>query len=367
MTHATPPGWYPDPGHTGNGPATERWWNGTAWTEQTRPAGGTEGVFGPPAPPGAPAAPGTPPTVAGAPTMPGSPMAPGSPTVPGGPGYPGQPSYPAYPAYPGQPPAKARGRARTAIAVVAGVAVLAAIGGGVYALTRDGGGTDKAGSGSPFDSPRETSPDGPGGSDGGGSGGSGGEDGPGGPGGDGEGGVPVEGGPVHDSVNGISIPVPDGWQGGATPNGAGLADKKTYPCPSDPSQDCTPGGASSASAEQLGLTGVTSAKEAAQKDIGINAEESYGAEGYGALTSHQVLKSGEVTVAGQKGYLVRWKAVTQQGTDGCVESLAFPSPADPDRIVVIRFGVDIGQDLSVIDEITKGIEKASVGGNGQSV
>ncbi|MCT2588688.1 DUF2510 domain-containing protein [Streptomyces sp. N2-109] len=35
----TPPGWFPDPGHTGNGPALERWWDGSAWTEQTRAPG----------------------------------------------------------------------------------------------------------------------------------------------------------------------------------------------------------------------------------------------------------------------------------------------------------------------------------------
>ena len=38
MTTTTPPGWYPEPGHTGNGPAMERWWDGSAWTEYTRTA-----------------------------------------------------------------------------------------------------------------------------------------------------------------------------------------------------------------------------------------------------------------------------------------------------------------------------------------
>ncbi|WP_245246910.1 DUF2510 domain-containing protein [Streptomyces lonarensis] len=31
-----PPGWYPDPGYAGNGPAPERWWDGTNWTGRTR-------------------------------------------------------------------------------------------------------------------------------------------------------------------------------------------------------------------------------------------------------------------------------------------------------------------------------------------
>ncbi|MZE80665.1 DUF2510 domain-containing protein, partial [Streptomyces sp. SID5475] len=34
----TPPGWYPDPGHTGGGPALERWWDGSGWTDHTRQA-----------------------------------------------------------------------------------------------------------------------------------------------------------------------------------------------------------------------------------------------------------------------------------------------------------------------------------------
>jgi hypothetical protein len=36
-------------------------------------------------------------------------------------------------------------------------------------------------------------------------------------------------------------------------------------------------------------------------------------------------------------------------------------------MVVVRFGIDVGQKLSVIDEITKGIKVSSGGGNGQNV
>ncbi|WP_425583603.1 DUF2510 domain-containing protein, partial [Streptomyces macrosporus] len=36
VSTTTPPGWYPDPGHTGPGPAPDRWWDGSAWTEHTR-------------------------------------------------------------------------------------------------------------------------------------------------------------------------------------------------------------------------------------------------------------------------------------------------------------------------------------------
>ncbi|WP_432106687.1 DUF2510 domain-containing protein [Streptomyces sp. AA1529] len=37
----TPPGWYPDPGQTPPLPPQQRWWDGTAWTQHTRPAAGT--------------------------------------------------------------------------------------------------------------------------------------------------------------------------------------------------------------------------------------------------------------------------------------------------------------------------------------
>ncbi len=115
----------------------------------------------------------------------------------------------------------------------------------------------------------------------------------------------------------------------------------------------------------LGTEG-RSAEEVAKADIAANAEESYG-KGYGSLSSHEVLASEAVTVAGQKGYRVRWKAVTSKGADGYVESLALPSPANPERIVVVRIGVDVGEKQSVIDDIAEGIEAASGGGTGQDV
>ncbi|PWS40024.1 hypothetical protein DKT74_35180, partial [Streptomyces sp. ZEA17I] len=34
----TPPGWHPDPGHSGKGPDQERWWDGVQWTGHVRPS-----------------------------------------------------------------------------------------------------------------------------------------------------------------------------------------------------------------------------------------------------------------------------------------------------------------------------------------
>ncbi|MER7490094.1 DUF2510 domain-containing protein [Streptomyces sp. NPDC126497] len=326
MTQVTPPGWYPDPGQTIEGPATERWWDGRAWTEQVRPAGRTA-AWGPPAPGGA----------AG-------------------------PAYPAHPAYPAPPSGRGH-RVRNGIAVAAAVAVLASIGVGVYALTDDGGAGGTAASQGPGgrDGGPSGDQDGPGGGSGGPDGDSGEEPAP-----DGSGAPRIESGSVTDALSGISLPVPDGWYGQESKVGASVTSKDSYDCPGDTSKTCTKGGAYSAPALAFGTRGST-AEEVAKADIPANAEESYGGAAYGRITSHDVLASKAVTVAGQKGYLVRWKAVTSKGSDGYVQSLAFPSPAQPQRIVVVRFGVDTDQKQAVLDEITEGIEVASGGGSGQDV
>ncbi|WP_411099565.1 DUF2510 domain-containing protein [Streptomyces sp. x-45] len=337
MTQATPPGWYPDPGQKNDGPATERWWDGTAWTDQVRPAG-AEAAGAPPAQP--PAQPAFPPSAQDTAAGP-------------------YPVHPGYPGVPAQPPSARRRRLRTGIAVAAAVAVLAGIGGGVYALTDGGSGGDDAGAAQQDRGDRKD----PFGDSGGGSGG--GEDGrspaPDSP----EQSEPptIDSGSVTDAVSGISLPIPDGWSGQELQVGASVTSDDSYKCPGDTSKTCTKGGAYSAPAMVLGTKGGT-AEEVAKADIEANAEESYGGKSYGEIISHDELLSKAVTVAGQKGYLVRWKAVTAKGSDGYVESLAFPSPADPERIVVVRFGVDTDQEQTVLDEIAKGIEVDTSGGGG---
>ena len=438
MTQETPPGWYADPGQTSDGPATERWWDGKAWTDRVRPVQ-PPATWGPPTGPadrpaaaaGAPAGAGTPGagtpagaetpgagTPAGAETpgagTPAGPETPatGQPTgaarpeaagqpggaqgweaagYPGAPGYPGaagqpgsgaypaaagQPGsgaypaatgYPAYPAHPAAPPGGRGRRLRTGAAVAAAVVVLTSIGVGVYALTDDGGG------GSPTSQGQPGGPGAPGGQGGpfggpGGDGGSGGEGGSGGqsPGPEQSEPPKIRSGSVTDAVSGISLPIPKGWYGQEARVGAQVTSDDSYKCPGDTSSTCTKGGAYSAPALALGTKGAT-AEEIAKADIGRNAEESYGGKSYGGITSHDVLESKAVTVAGQKGYLVRWKAVTSKGADGIVESLAFPSPANAKQMVVIRFGVDAGEQESVLDDITKGIKAATGSGNGQDV
>lgn len=417
MTQETPPGWYPDPGQTSDGPATERWWDGKAWTDRIRPAGGppeqppTDGAQQAADPEGPadsadsavsagsagsagsadatgsaglakPAVAGD--SVAGQPdaaaSAPAPAPAPGEPTpeepasagpgtgqppvagpVPGYPAPPAYAAYPLHPGYPAQPPPPRRSGLRTGIAVAVTAAVLASIGVGVYALAGDGDGSgdDRAVSQqqSPGGQDGEGLPDNPFGGSGGGSGG-------------GESPAPqgseaprIESGSVPDAVSGISLPVPDGWYGQELTVGAQVSSNESYECPGNSASSCTKGGAYSAPAMVLGTEGST-AEEVAKADISANAEESYGGDSYGSITSHDVLSSKAVTVAGQKGYQVRWKAVTSKGSDGYVQSLAFPSPANPQQIVVVRFGVDVSEEQSVIDKIVEGIEVSTSGGTG---
>ncbi|WP_434599196.1 DUF2510 domain-containing protein [Streptomyces sp. A5-4] len=317
MTHQTPPGWHSDPGHTGDGPALQRWWDGSRWTDETRPA-----------PP---------------------------PHIPG----PGA-------AWPPPEPKAPNRRARAAVAAAVAVAVLAAVGGGAYLLgSSDDSGNDRDAAGSSA----APSPD-----DGGGDGKGDGEGQepkePGGPGGESAApeAPPAEDGFATDGAAGVSLPVLDGWTGKSGRVGATLSTGE-HPCPGDAGESCQRGGVFSAPALALGSK-ATEAKAAAEADIAGNAKESYGGKSYGKITSHEQLKAEAVEVAGQKGFLVRWKVVTQKGDDGYVQSLAFPSPSVKGRLVIVRSGFDISDKapgLPVMDKITDGIKAAKGTGNGQDV
>ncbi|MGY3678423.1 hypothetical protein ACVWXU_002046 [Streptomyces sp. TE33382] len=292
VTQMSPPGWHPDPGHSGIGPVQERWWDGTRWTEHLR--------------------------------------------VP--------------------PAAIRRRRTRVAVGATVAVVVLAAIGGGVYLLQEDSGNRPDSAATAPQPAP-SGGPGRPGAPDGNGGNGSGGQA----P----DGQIPpTEKGYATDLASGISLPVPKGWTGRSGTVGAGLTTGE-YACPGNSGEKCVRGGVFSAPAIALKLD-ATTAEAAAKKDIAVNAEESYGEKIYGGITSHEQLRSEPVTVAGQKGYAVRWKVVTAKGDDGYVESLAFPSPASKDMLIVVRSGFDVNAGapkLSVLDDITKGI-KAAAGGAG---
>ncbi|MFF9570027.1 DUF2510 domain-containing protein [Streptomyces sp. NPDC014685] len=286
----SPPGWHPDPGHTGTGPVHERWWDGTRWTDHLRlPPGGTR-----------------------------------------------------------------RRRMRVGIGITAGVVALAVVGGGALLWADRSDGSGKHASATPSAPPSDDTRRGPGAP--------GGEDRDGSP---GQRPPQAEDGYATDLAGGISLPVPDGWKGTSGIAGAGVTTGE-YPCPGDTSEKCVRGGVFSMPAKALGLD-TTTPRATALKDISANASESYGEKIYGGITSHEELKSEAVTVAGEKGYLVRWKVVTKNGDDGYVQSLAFPSPAAEDMLIVVRSGFDVSSKapaLSVMDEITKGIKAAPGAGAG---
>ncbi|MFC7219127.1 DUF2510 domain-containing protein [Streptomyces polyrhachis] len=306
MSETSPAGWYPDPQRTAEDPPCERRWDGEAWTGEVRAA--------------VPAAFAAPP--------------------------------------PRKRPEPVRWlRARPFVAgVLLGALGMLVVGGGitgavVAATDSDGGGRHHVKEGMPFeDGKGRPGPDG---------------DGPRGPGERQKGapGIPgTEKGYATDLASGISIRVPEGWK---SRSGMGAAlSTGGYECPADPGQRCTLGGVNSAPAKALGIEEDT-AESAAKADIEANAEESYGEQGYGGITSHEVLKEEAVTVAGRQGYLVRWKVVTKEGDDGYVQSLAFPSPAASGKggapLVIVRFGFDVSDkapQLAQMDEITQGIKAA---------
>ncbi|WP_435136108.1 DUF2510 domain-containing protein [Actinacidiphila sp. bgisy144] len=330
MTTTTPPGWYQEPGHTGNGPAMERWWDGTAWTEYTRTA----------------------------------PVAPTAGQQP----YGGPPGYAPYPSGDviGSPGGGNRRPRTVAIAIGVALVVIGGIVAAVVAVGNNNGSDNSAsssnrgpnatmpqrsgGPGNPEQNPQSQNPSDPS--------------------------QPTDptnpsgGDTAVDVLDGISLPVLDGWTGGTTQDGLASISTGSYTCPGDTSgqQQCSLGGAYSEPAEALKVT-ATTAEAAAKADITGNAAEAYSSDTYGATTSHQQLQSKAVTVAGQKGYLVRWKVSTKSGTEGYVESLAFPAPSKSSQIVIVRFGFDVsskapGQD--VMDEIAAGIKADSSGASSGS-
>jgi Protein of unknown function (DUF2510) len=307
----TPPGWYPDERQAGTGRNIERWWDGSSWTEYTRTAE---------------------PQPAAQPQPQQGFGAPGPHMAPPAAGYP-----------PYQPPPTANRRPLLIALGAAGVVVVAGV---IVALVLTGG--DGNGDGGHTRPTAVAKPSTPGaGQDGGANGGQdGGQD------GGGQEGGPTAGpsdppGTAVDHSAGISLPIPDGWQKQDTQNtGNAYIATHPYTCDTTPSKSCVSAGVYTSP----GTGG--SAKAAAEQDISANAHASYG-----ALKSHRQTAAGKVTVAGQPGWMVRWKLDVAQGADGTVESVAFKSPVTG-HMTIVRFGIDDTPEapkLSVIDTILKGI------------
>jgi hypothetical protein len=304
----------------------ERWWDGSVWTEYTRTA---------PVPATAPQA---------------------------YPGYPGNPDYAGYPG-PGAGGPGGRRTGTMVIALVASLVLIGAIVAGVLVLGKDDKKDDTAKT-SPTPTHTGGKVPGPAPTDGGSGGDKGGDTG--GDSGGSDNSPRSDGTTAVDGYDAISLPVLDGWTGRSGPTGSSIS-YGPYTCPGTAGGTCSLGGASAEPTLAEEIT-ATTAEQAAKQDIAKNAAASYNKDTYGATTSHQQLKAGAVTVAGQQGYMVRWKVTTASGTKGYVESLVFPSPTTK-HLVLVRFGFDItakAPGVGVIDQITQGIKTDTSLGNGST-
>ncbi|MBC2866730.1 DUF2510 domain-containing protein [Streptomyces mexicanus] len=349
-----PPGWYPDP----SAPHLVRWWDGTAWTDHRRPA------ETPPEPPQPVFRQQPQPRQQAHQPQPLRPDE-GQPVRPDH----GQVMPPApWSAPPSGPsPVPAAGgrtsRLRVVVPAAAGTALVAAIAAGAVLLTRNGGdGTGAVpatASASATSTATASAPAAP-------------SDAPPSP--------PTSGDDPSvavDQLNGITLPVPDGWEKPDRPvdDDVVMTTVGTYDCPAGTSF-CRHGQVSTHTS--IAADGTTP-EALAKGDIADAADTAYERNGagerlYGGITSHQLVKSGQVAVAGRAGYFVRWRVHTAQGPGGYVESLAFPSSVGTQAPLVVRFALDAGPDgppLSDIDTITRGIrpvdDAATGGGVGSSI
>ncbi|MEZ0067528.1 hypothetical protein ABIA32_003541 [Streptacidiphilus sp. MAP12-20] len=292
-TSPPPPGWYPDPKPADAERPGERWWNGSAWTVNTRTDATT--VF-----------------------------------------------------FSGEPPVKPRARGRGTL-LVGVVAAIVGLGVGSLAtfLAMDDGNSKSTtatsrpnGSGGNGNGGDGLNPFGNGGSSGGGNGSSGGSGGTGG----------KASGLVVGFTEGVSFLLPSGWTGGTTKTGHAVATFGSYSCPgSGTNTTCSLAGANTTT---LTAPVSTGAQAAAEADINAAVKESYG-----DVTGHQVLLSKSVTVAGRSGYLVRWQVDAKTGNNGTVETVVFPNKAGDKLVALhLGFDIaNKAPDLSVMDQIVSGV------------
>lgn len=335
-TPPTPPGWYPDP----TAAYGERWWDGTTWTGEVRgaadgggpalqqPAAGRRGGGYPAGSAGA--------AWYGAPS--GAPDA-------GGPGF-GPPGSGAGFGPPGsgeRPRGGGLGRGRILALVLAGAVFVAAIVTGVAVLgTGDDPKirvTDPANGPTPSAAP-STRPTATGSTAG----------------------PSPSGDPrtLVDDLNNIALPVPKGWKVTDDPMGGlpTMVTEKNYPCPGATGY-CDPGRISTTTAS----TEEDTARAVAEADIEDTADLAYdrdrlGERPFDGLTAHHQVAARAVRVAGQDGYLVRWRVSTHTGPGGFVQSLAFPAPTGAHAFVLVRFVLDTGPGApptSLMDSVTQGI------------
>jgi hypothetical protein len=176
---------------------------------------------------------------------------------------------------------------------------------------------------------------------------------------------------VVDELNGITLPLLDGW---VRPEHVAEADvvmtrDGTYDCPGDGGL-CRHGLVMS---RTVTANDERSPEALAREDISDAADDAYdrdllGNRPFGGIESHEEVGAGPVAVAGRAGYFVRWRVKTAEGPGGYVQSLVFPSTVGTESPILVRYVFDAGADgppLADMDRITKGIrpvDDASTGG-----
>ncbi|MEU9205284.1 DUF2510 domain-containing protein [Streptomyces sp. NPDC048332] len=187
-------------------------------------------------------------------------------------------------------------------------------------------------------------------------------------------------GVLVDQLNGITLPIPDGWERVEHPTDEMLTmrtvDSEAYYCPGTSSAMCyhgtvtirTAGGADPATPEAIARKDVVAAADRAYE------EDIIGRPIHGGIMSHRQIAAGPVSVAGRTGYQVRWRVVTGKGPGGYVQSLVFPSAVGSESPVVVRYAFDAGSGgvpLALMDTLTQGIrplgDSETGGGVGSSV
>ncbi|MFF1698026.1 DUF2510 domain-containing protein [Streptomyces sp. NPDC058257] len=316
MSMTPPPGWYTDPSAP---PAqhVERWWDGSAWTEhrrapEARQSGGAQPGFGP-----------------------------------------SQAQIPAQTQVQPLPGASSGGRARVVALTTAGVVLVASIVTGTVLLGEDDGdpqgGLPEPAVSEPADTATKTSP------------------------------APTtsaadpDPSTLVDQLNGITIPVPDGWEKADDTVGGDptVRTPKTYDCPGEGSlcrhgtvYSRTSTGTDQRSPQALALSDIKDAADRAYD------EDKVGMEPFGGIARHEKVKEGNVAVGGRAGYFVRWRVHTEKGPGGYVQSLAFPSSLGSESLIIVRFAIDAGGEappLSDMERITKGIRAVGDGDTGGGV
>jgi len=298
VSNPTPPGWYPVPGT-----AQERWWDGTQWTADTRLAQ----------------------QLAGAPTQAWSNAGLGAP-------------QPQQAGYPDQPKPRRSGLvigvSAAAIAVVAlgiGAAVLLApehddpTPGPTRTVALSGSpAASRSATPSPSPSRSGTSP----------------KPAPSG----------TAAGTLTDVVHGWRIPMPSGWTRETPGSNITVVEiAGTYDC--QMTSPCVRG----QFAIETGPVGAADAKAAAEAGMAA-----YAPRVFGELASHEELTPGATTVAGTRGWAVRWYVTPKQGAKGYV--LVVAVPVQGGRFALLHGGVDDdpqAPDPETLDEIVDGIRATS--------